>query len=45
MPAQPTEVQGMGLRIMRHRATIIGARLTLEPAQPKGTLVSCRLTR
>ena len=34
---------GLGLRIMRNRAAIIGATLTIEPAQPAGTVVTCTL--
>ena len=34
---------GLGLRIMRNRAAIIGATLTIEPAQPAGTMVTCTL--
>jgi signal transduction histidine kinase len=45
MPASPTEHQGLGLRIMRNRAAIIGATLTIEPARPKGTLVTCVLAK
>jgi signal transduction histidine kinase len=45
MPVQPTAVQGLGLRIMRNRAAIIGAALTIEPTQPTGTRVTCRLAR
>jgi signal transduction histidine kinase len=45
MPAQPVEAQGLGLRIMRNRANIIGAKLTIEPAQPSGTVVTCALPR
>jgi signal transduction histidine kinase len=46
MPAQPTEKNGcLGLRIMRNRAAIIGATLTIEPAKPTGTLVMCTLAR
>jgi two-component system CheB/CheR fusion protein len=45
MPAQPAQYQGLGLRIMRNRATIIGATLTIEPAEPTGTLVTCALAR
>jgi signal transduction histidine kinase len=41
---QPAESQGgLGLRIMRNRAAIIGAILTIEPAQPTGTVVTCTL--
>jgi nitrate/nitrite-specific signal transduction histidine kinase len=35
----------MGLRIMRSRAAIIGAKLTIEPAKPTGTVVTCVLAR
>jgi signal transduction histidine kinase len=43
MPARPDARGGLGLRIMRNRAAIIGAHLTIEPVEPKGTLVTCRL--
>jgi signal transduction histidine kinase len=43
MPARPAE--GMGLRIMRNRAAIIGATLTIGPADPTGTVVTCVLAR
>ncbi len=45
MPAVPVEGQGLGLRIMRNRATILGARLIIEPAAPAGTAVTCVLAR
>jgi two-component system CheB/CheR fusion protein len=45
MPGQPAQYQGLGLRIMRNRAGIIGATLTIEPAEPTGTLVTCMLPR
>lgn len=46
MPDQPTDAHnGMGLRIMRDRAAIIGATLTIRPAEPSGTLVTCTLLR
>ena len=46
MPAQPTDDHtGLGLRIMRNRAAIIGATLTIRPAEPTGTLVTCTLLR
>jgi signal transduction histidine kinase len=38
----PPENQGMGLHIMRHRAAMIGASLTIQNQRP-GTLVTCRL--
>jgi nitrate/nitrite-specific signal transduction histidine kinase len=33
----------MGLRIMAHRAAVIGAVLAVEAAVPRGTIVTCRL--
>jgi PAS domain S-box-containing protein len=36
---------GLGLRIMRNRAAIIGATVGIEPAQPTGTIVTCVLPR
>jgi PAS domain S-box-containing protein len=45
MPARPAEKQGLGLRIMRNRAAIIGATLTIKPAEPTGTVVTCVLAR
>jgi PAS domain S-box-containing protein len=37
--------RGLGLRIMRNRASILGAKLTIESAQPVGTVVTCILPR
>ena len=34
---------GMGLRIMKYRANLIGATLKIEPGRPDGTVVTCRL--
>jgi nitrate/nitrite-specific signal transduction histidine kinase len=45
MPARPLVTEGLGLRIMRNRAAIIGAHLTIEPAEPTGTAVTCTLVR
>jgi PAS domain S-box-containing protein len=45
MPARPEVNGGLGLRIMRNRAAIIGATLTIEPAEPTGTVVTCALLR
>lgn len=36
---------GMGLRIMQHRAGVIGAVLSVGPAQGGGTLVTCTIQR
>jgi signal transduction histidine kinase len=35
------QIAGMGMRIMRHRAAVISAVLTIEPAAEGGTLVTC----
>jgi PAS domain S-box-containing protein len=43
MPAELARNQGLGLRIMRNRAGIIGAKLTIETAEPNGTVVTCVL--
>jgi len=45
MPARPLATEGLGLRIMRNRAAIIGAKLTIGPAEPAGTVVTCVLAR
>ena len=37
MPVRPAEMQGLGLRIVRNRASIMGATLTIKPAEPTGT--------
>lgn len=36
---------GMGLRIMKYRADLIGAALSIEPAKGGGTCVACRWAR
>ncbi len=43
MPADAEERPGMGLRIMRHRARMIGAELFVEPGARGGTRVVCRV--
>ena len=40
--AQPSN-QGLGLRIMAHRAMIIGASIAIESPPDGGTLIVCRL--
>jgi nitrate/nitrite-specific signal transduction histidine kinase len=42
MPALPAEHLGQGLNILRNRATVLGARLTIEPVQPSGADVTSR---
>lgn len=37
--------KGMGLRIMRHRANLINASLTLDPAEGGGAVVTCTLSK
>jgi chemotaxis methyl-accepting protein methylase/two-component sensor histidine kinase len=39
----PEASQGVGLRIMRHRANLIGAELRVVPVHGGGTLVTCTL--
>jgi PAS domain S-box-containing protein len=34
---------GLGLQVMRHRASVIGAELTVETAPRKGTAIRCRV--
>jgi PAS domain S-box-containing protein len=45
IPARMPKGGGVGLRIMKNRAAIIGATLSIEPAEPTGTLVTCVLAR
>jgi PAS domain S-box-containing protein len=43
IPMTPAETEGLGLRIMRDRASIIGAKFTIGPAVPQGSLVTVEL--
>jgi signal transduction histidine kinase len=43
LPGPPARGQGLGLRIMAHRAAIIGAKLAIDAAPDGGTLVVCQL--
>ena len=45
MPTRSKPRGGLGLRIMRNRAAIIGATLTIERAEPAGTVATCVLPR
>ncbi len=42
LPSPEARGQGLGLRIMAHRAAIIGAKFTIETPPEGGTLISCR---
>jgi signal transduction histidine kinase len=42
-PAESSAATGMGLRIMSHRAALIGGSLSILPATPTGTRIVCRL--
>lgn len=42
-PFDAQETIGLGLKIMRHRAELIGAELSIDSGGPSGTLVSCIL--
>jgi PAS domain S-box-containing protein len=43
MPRPNPRHKGMGLRIMRYRADVIGATLTFENPPSGGTLINCRI--
>lgn len=43
LPAVMVSMGGMGLRVMRYRAQLIGATLKIEPASPRGVCVTCKL--
>ncbi len=45
LPREPLATRGMGLKIMRYRAGLINAGLTVGPAEPGGTLVSCTIAK
>jgi PAS domain S-box-containing protein len=43
LPHDVEKARGMGLRTMRYRADVIGARMEISSPAGKGTLISCRL--
>ncbi len=45
MPADAEATGGVGLRVMRHRASTIGARLSIESTRNKGTVITCTLDK
>lgn len=45
MPAEVPPDGGIGLRIMRYRASLIGAALSIAPAEGGGTVVTCSVAQ
>ena len=43
IPKEAIKAKGMGLRVMQHRARMIGATLEIEQIKPCGTLLTCAL--
>ncbi len=41
MPAEAMDAAGMGLKIMRYRARILGGEVSFEAAEPSGTRIVC----
>ncbi len=41
LPEAPIDSRGMGLKIMRYRAGLINAHLSVGPAEPRGAAVTC----
>jgi PAS domain S-box-containing protein len=44
-PGQPLDTKGMGLKIMRYRAGLINGALSVGPAAPTGSIVSCTVAK
>jgi two-component system, NarL family, sensor histidine kinase UhpB len=42
-PSMIDQNKGMGLRIMKYRANVIGASVEVKPGKPSGTVVTCTL--
>jgi two-component system, LuxR family, sensor kinase FixL len=45
LPTTGTKGKGMGLRVMHHRARMIGATISLRPSKQGGVTVTCSLAR
>ncbi len=45
LPEDLQKSDGLGIRIMAHRAAIVGATFAIEPAPTGGTIVSCSLPK
>jgi signal transduction histidine kinase len=43
LPEEGDRQNGIGLRLMRHRASLIGGVLSVLPAEGRGTVVTCTL--
>ena len=43
MPARPKPDRGMGLQVMRHRASVMGAELNIKSKSGKGVTLICTL--
>lgn len=43
IPQPADETKGLGIRLMRNRASLIGGLLTIGPAESGGTIVTCTL--
>jgi two-component system, chemotaxis family, CheB/CheR fusion protein len=45
LPQPPINTKGMGLKIMRYRAGLINAHLSVAPSERAGTMVSCTCSK
>jgi signal transduction histidine kinase len=45
LPETPSPGGGLGIRIMAHRASMIGGNVSVEPGPTGGTIVTCSLTK
>jgi len=45
LPQAPRGGHGMGLHVMKHRASVIGAELEIESRAGKGVSIICKLRR
>jgi len=43
LPKNPVKKAGLGLGVMQHRASVIGARLTIDSKRGEGVAITCRL--
>ncbi len=45
LPEPPLDPRGMGMKIMRYRAGLIDAHLSIGPAEPGGAVVTCKCNK